>query len=219
MFLLALNAAAYADGGVHAPPPSEDELVLAIPGPSPAPPPPPPSWRVVRPPSGVAPAGPPPGWREVGASHRLPDDRLADQRAVAIGGSVGGGTTLSVDALFRLSRSTVVDLGIGPALDRDSFEPFSNRLLMGLTWQPGNTTARHGIFGRVGLGFDERSDGGPNEGLLMAGYAWRLVPHDSPLTLEMEAAPGLIYREHGPYGEEWAALAIFARVGGHFWLR
>lgn len=228
LLLLAFATPCLADGGVHAPPPTDEELALAIPAPSPAPPPPasalppppaPPGWRMVQPPTGAAPSGPPPGWREVGASRRLPDNRLAEERSVAIGGSVGGGTSLSADVLIRLSRTTILDLGIGPALDRDSFEPISSRMLMGLSWQPGHTTGRHGVFGRVGMGFDDRSDGEPNEAVAMAGYAWRLIPHDSPLTLEMEAAPGLVYREHGPYGEEWAALAVFVRVGGHLWLR
>lgn len=225
--LLALVASALADTGAHAPPPTDEELVLAIPAPTPPPPPPstwtpPPGWRVVQPPPQAmrtASASVPPGWREVGATRRLPDNRVVEERGVALGGSIGGGTSISADVLIRLNRTTIADLGFGPTLLNDDLDHVSNRLLLGLTWQPGHTTGRHGIFGRVGVGFDTRSDGEPNEGVALAGYAWRLVPHESPMTLEMEVGPGVVYRENGPYGEEWAALAVFARVGGHFWLR
>lgn len=228
MILLVLALAAQADQS-HAPPPDEDEPPAAIP--APGTPPPPPTVRPGPPPTPAAPPAPPPGWRPVPgtaaapaptatptvATRRMPDQRVPDERAVALGGSLGGGSSASVDALFRFSRSTILDLGAGVVLDpEDELAPVSNRLLLGLSWQPGMATGRHGIFGRAGLGWAERDAG---EALAMAGYAWRLVPHESPVTVELEAAPGLIYREEGPRGGEWAALAIFARVGMHVWLR
>ena len=226
---LALPGVARAEDGVHAPPP----VVAAPPAETLDPAALPEGWTLVEPPVGaplaipgpgtppppLPPRPPPAGWHEVAppAGVVRPVVRPADERIFAVGGAVGGGATLAFEGLLRLSPSWVADLGIGPQLHVSTFEPVSTRMLLGVTWQPGHRTARHGIVARGGLGFVE--DQGAVESVLLAGYAWRLVPRDSALTLELEAAPGVLYRAEGPYGEEWAALAVFARAGAHFWMR
>ena len=235
LLLLSLPSVARAgDDAVHALPPSSQELEaldgnlavaqpLAIPAAQPQPPPP--GWHQVAPPtassganraaSGAVSSGPPPGWREVGAAASIgPQERTIDSRRLGIGVSTGGGATFSGDALIRLSTSTIMDVGLGLQLDRNTGDLVALRGLAGLTWQPGHGANRHGLFTRVGAGtvYD-----GTAMSLGMAGYAWRLVPRRSPISLEAEVAPGFLYRQADETGREWVAIAMFARLGAHLW--
>lgn len=208
MVLAVLSPRALAgDGGYHAPPPV----------------PPPPAEPPAQPQT-VPPRAVPAGWRQLdppvgSAGNGL---RPADQRRVAFGGTLGGGSSVGFDGLLRLSRTFVFDLGLGPQLHRRTLETVGTRLTAGLTWQPGHRTTRHGIVVRTGLGFDDgagRRTDGPVEALAMGGYAWRLVPRRRGTTVELEAAPGVLYRERGPHGQPMLAAAAFARLGVHFWIR
>lgn len=227
--LLLLSLSARAEEGVHAPPPDPAQEALdpaalpqgwtlveppvegplAIPGPSTPPPPPPPG-------------GPPPGWRQVvppaHAVAAAPPPRPADTRDFAIGGAIGGGASLAVDGLLRLSPSLIADLGVGPQLDMRTGMPGTTRVLLGLSWQPGQRTARHGAVVRGGLGYRDLEQG-PSDLALLGGYAWRLVPHGAATTWELETGPALFVRGLGDPGPDWSGLAWFGRVGMHFWLR
>ncbi|MCK6506500.1 hypothetical protein L6R53_24525 [Myxococcota bacterium] len=227
--LLLLTLAARAEDGVHAPPPDAPpeqldpaalpegwtlvappaEGPLAIPGPGTPPPPPPPT-------------SPPPGWREVappaGVASAVPPARPVDQRDFAVGGTIGGGATVAVDGLLRLSPTLIADLGVGPQLDVRTGMPGTTRVLLGLSWQPGQRTARHGAVLRGGLGYRDLEDG-PRELAVLGGYAWRLVPHGAATSWELETGPALFVRGLADPGPDWTGLAWYGRAGIHFWLR